>query len=53
MLDMSLITQGGDSALMRAAYCGRTNAVVELINSGANLDLQNEVCPGTVSYVIQ
>ena len=53
MLDMSLITQDGESALMIAAYRGETNAVVELINSGADLDLLNKVCSGTVSYVMQ
>ena len=29
---------------MDAAYCGKTDVVVELVKGGANLDLQNEVC---------
>ena len=41
----SLISQYGNSALMRAAYYGKTDVVVELVKVGANLDLQNEVCP--------
>ena len=40
----SLMSQDGNSALMKAAYCGRTDVVVELVKRGANLDLQNEVC---------
>ena len=43
MLDMSVITQDGDSALTEAAYRGHTEVVVELINSRANVDLQNSV----------
>ena len=42
-LHMSVITQNGDSALMRAAYHGRTETVKELIKAKANLDLQNKV----------
>ena len=42
---MSVITQNGYSALMRAAYRGRTEVVVELVKAGALLDLQNTVCP--------
>ena len=30
---------------MRAASKGKTDVVVELVKAGANLDLQNEVCP--------
>ena len=30
---------------MRAAYYGWTDVVVELGKAGANLDLQNKVCP--------
>ena len=41
----SLILQYGDSALMRAAYWGKTDVMVELVKAGANLDLQNKVCP--------
>ena len=39
---MSIITQYGESALMRAA--GHTEAVVELVKAGANKDLQDKVC---------
>ena len=39
----SLISQYGDSALMRAALYGNTDVVVELVEAGANLDLQNKV----------
>ena len=42
---MSVITQDGYSALMEAAYWGRTKVVVELVKAGALLDLQNAVCP--------
>ena len=37
------ITQYGDSALMLAAWRGRTEVVMELVKAGANLDLQNKV----------
>ena len=47
ILHMSVITQDGDSALMKAAYWGRTAVVVELVKAGALLDLQNTVCPYT------
>ena len=40
-----VITQNGNSALMEAAYYGRTEVVVELVKAGALLDLQNIVCP--------
>ena len=30
---------------MRAASNGKTDVVVELVKAGANLDLQNKVCP--------
>ena len=30
---------------MEAASYGETDVVVELVKAGANLDLQNEVCP--------
>ena len=38
-----LSSQYGDSALMKAVYWGYTEVVVELINAGANFNLQNEV----------
>ena len=43
ILHMSVITQGGDSALMMAAWCGYTETVTELVKAKANLDLQNNV----------
>ena len=39
----SVITQYGDTALMRAASKGHTKVVVELVKAKANLDLQDEV----------
>ena len=44
ILHMSVITQGGWSALMYAATLGMTEVVVELVEAGANLNLQNTVC---------
>ena len=44
ILLMSVITQDGESALMRAAYRGQTEVVVELVKAGADLNLQNKVC---------
>ena len=44
MLHMSVITQGGVSALMWAASNGETEAVVELVKAGANVDMQTKVC---------
>ena len=43
ILHMSVITQDGDSALMEAAYWGRTETITELVKAKANLDLQNNV----------
>ena len=43
ILHMSVITQDGNSALMRAAYYGRTETIEELVKAKANLDLQNNV----------
>ena len=43
MLHMSVITQDGDSALMRAAWRGHTEIVKELVKAKANLDLKNNV----------
>ena len=48
ILHMSVITQNGYSPLMLAATWGRTGAVNELINAGAYLDLQDEVCQYTL-----
>ena len=44
ILHMSVITQGGDSALMIAAREGKTEVVVQLVKAGANVDMQNRVC---------
>ena len=44
ILHMSVITQRGVSALMFAAVRGETEAVVELVKAGANVDMQNAVC---------
>ena len=38
------ITQDGTSPLQEAAWMGKTDVVVELVKSGANLNLQNKVC---------
>ena len=40
----SVITQYGETALMRAARGGHTEVVVELVKAKANLDLQDKVC---------
>ena len=39
-----IITQRGETALMRATSCGRMANVKELIKAKANLDLQDLVC---------
>ena len=44
ILHMSVITQNGDSALIKAAYWGQTEIVAELVEAGADLNLQNMVC---------
>ena len=44
ILHTSVITQEGYSPLMVAAKGGRTEVVVELVKSGADLNLQNKVC---------
>ena len=43
ILHMSVITQDGYSALMRAASDGYIEIVAELVKAKANLDLQNNV----------
>ena len=50
---MSVITQDGYSALIWAAYYGRTAVVVELVKAGALLDLQNTVCPYPIIHDVQ
>ena len=47
ILHMSVITQNGGSPLIWAAEWGRTGAITQLVNAGANLDLQNKVCQYT------
>ena len=44
MIHMSVITQSGQSALMKGAYYGHTDIVKELVTAGANLNLQDNVC---------
>ena len=44
ILHMSVITQGGVSALTFAAMEGKTEVVVELVKAGANVDVQSKVC---------
>ena len=44
MIHMSVITQSGESALMKGAINGDTDTVKELVTAGANLNLQNNVC---------
>ena len=48
ILHMSVITQNGYSPLIWAAESGRTGAIKKLVNAGANLDLQDEVCQYTL-----
>ena len=40
----SVITQDGETALMKAAWDGYTEVVVELVKAKVNLDLQDKVC---------
>ena len=40
---MSVITQSGNSALIKSTMEGRTKVVVELLKAGANMELQNTV----------
>ena len=40
----SVLTQSGETALMKAASRGHTEVVVELVMAKANLDLQDNVC---------
>ena len=41
---LSVTAQDGNTALIQAAWHGKTDVVVELVRGGANLDLQDEVC---------
>ena len=40
----SVITQDGETALMKAVRWGHTEVVVELVKAKVNLDLKNKVC---------
>ena len=40
----SVITQDGNTALMRAAGNCESEAIVELVKAGANVNQQNNVC---------
>ena len=51
ILHMSVITQDGWSALMLAAFWGRTEVVVELVKAGAKVDMQNNVCQYMYIYM--
>ena len=46
ILHISVIThvQDGNSPLMVAAAAGKTDVVVDLLQAGANINLQNKVC---------
>ena len=41
---MSIITQGGFTALMEASSNGMTEVVTQLVKAGSALDLQEKVC---------
>ena len=43
ILYMSVITQLGWSALMNATWKGKTEIVEELVKTGANLNMRNNV----------
>ena len=49
---LSVITQDGDSALMKAAKEGRTEVVPLLLDAEANTDLQNKVHVGVHVQVV-
>ena len=49
-IHMSIITQDGYTALMKASREGMTEVVDQLINAGATLDLQDDVCYVVVSH---
>ena len=52
MLNISVITQLGESALMVAAREGMTDVVIELMKAGAKVDLQDKVCQCTFEMCI-
>ena len=43
VISVSVITQRGESPLMKAARSGKTEVVSLLVEAGAALDLQNKV----------
>ena len=43
-IHMSIITQGGYTALMLASWNGMTEVVAQLVKAGSALDLQDKVC---------
>ena len=51
-LHMSVITQNGYSALLRAVMWGKTEIVSLLLKAGANTDLQNKVHVGVNVQVV-
>ena len=51
ILHMSVITQNGYSALMRAAMEGNIEVVVELVKAGANVDMKDDVCQYIYTYI--
>ena len=44
ILHMSVIIQGGFSALLLASTKGETEVVIELVKAGANVDVPTKVC---------
>ena len=47
-----LLSQYGDSALMRVATLGRTEVVKKLIDAGVNLNLQNKVQTLSIGSIV-
>ena len=50
---VSVITQEEYSALMLAAMMGKIETVVELVKTGADVDVQNRVCQDIYMYIIR
>ena len=53
MLHKSVVMQDGYFALLWAAIDGHTEVVQQLVNAGANLDLQNKVCQYVETHDVQ
>ena len=51
MQHVSVITQLGESALTITAREGRIDVVVELMNAGTKVNMQDKVCQCTLRYV--